>query len=63
MRFHAIMVDETGCEFNVVFNASSHHAAYDYLDEQYPESGVAQLETTQDAADRERAVWASLGAY
>lgn len=63
MRFHAIMVDETGCEFNVVFDASSHDAAYDFLDDQYPESGVAQLQTTQDAADRERAIWASLGGF
>ena len=63
MRFHAVMVDETGCEFGVTFDASSRDAAYDFLDEQYPESGVAQLETTQDAADRQRAIWASLGEY
>lgn len=53
MRYHAIMLDETGCEFGVDIEADSREEAYDRLAEDYPESSVVQLESPQDAADRE----------
>jgi hypothetical protein len=63
MQYHAVLVDETGCEFGHTFYADSMDDALDYLDTQYPESAVAQLEAPQDSAARERAVWASLGGF
>ena len=63
MQYHAVLVDETGCEFGHTFYASSNDAAWDYLDEQFPECRAVQIETQQDSAARERAAWASLGAY
>lgn len=53
MRYHAVMLDETGCEFGVDIEADTHDEAYDRLAEDYPESQCVQLESPQDAADRE----------
>jgi hypothetical protein len=53
MRYHAVMLDETGCEFGVDIEADSRDEAYDRLAEDYPESQCVQLESPQDAADRE----------
>ena len=47
-QYHAVMVDETGCEFGYTFNAADRHAAWDYLDEQFPESRCVQLEDPTD---------------
>jgi hypothetical protein len=51
--YHAVMIDETGCEFGADVEANSRSEAYDILHEDYPESHVDQLESPQDAADRE----------
>lgn len=51
--FHAVMIDETGCEFGVGVKAANQEAALDYLRENYPESRVAQLESPKDREDRE----------
>jgi hypothetical protein len=55
MQFHAVMVDETGCEFGVTFDAKSYDDAYDYLHDCYPESRVDQVLDASDHAERERA--------
>jgi hypothetical protein len=54
IAFHAVMIDETGCEFGVGVQAASQEAALEYLRENYPESRVAQLESPEDREDRER---------
>lgn len=51
-HFHAVMVDETGCEFGVSVTAASREAAFDNLRENYPESHVAQLESPEDRDNR-----------
>jgi len=56
-QFHAVMLDETGCEFGVSFTTANRNAAYDYLEEQYPESSCIQLEDTQQTQDRETAMY------
>jgi hypothetical protein len=53
-KYHAVMIDETGCEFGVSVTAKSRDMAYDKLQEDYPESKVAQLESPADTRRRER---------
>lgn len=55
--FHAVMIDETGCEFGVSFRAETRAAAYEYLQENYPESRCDQLEDPQQTADREQEIY------
>lgn len=55
-HFHAVMIDETGCEFGVGVVADTREAAYDKLAEDYPESRVAQLESPVDTIERENAM-------
>ena len=55
--FHAVMIDETGCEFGVSFKAATRGAALEYLREQYPESRCDQLEDPQQTAEREAAIY------
>ena len=55
--FHAVMIDETGCEFGVSFKATTRGAALEYLREQYPESRCDQLEDPQQTAEREAAIY------
>ena len=57
MRFHAVMIDETGCEFGVSVVAKSRQAAYDKLKENYPECrSCVQLESPADTRRREKAI-------
>lgn len=56
-QYHAVMVDETGCEFGHTFNAVDRDAAWDYLDEQFPESRCVQLEDPTDTANRHQAIY------
>ena len=55
-KYHAVMLDETGCEFGVSFEAKSRERAWDYLDYNYPESRCVQLEDPSDRARREQAM-------
>lgn len=57
MKYHAVMIDETGCEFGADVEAANRDEAYDRLDEDYPESRIVQLESSQDARDRENATY------
>ena len=56
INYHAVMIDETGCEFGVDIKAPNRAVAYEELHENYPESRVAQLESPQDTAEREAAM-------
>ncbi len=59
-KYHAVMIGEEGSEFGVTFTAASRAAAYDYLEENYPESRCDQLEDPADTARREQAIYASV---
>ncbi len=52
--YHAVMIDETGCEFGVaVPDQPSREAAYEWLRENYSESRCDQLETPEESRARE----------
>lgn len=53
ITFHAVMLDETRCEFGASVEASSRSEAYDLLRERYPESQCVQLESPADRRARE----------
>lgn len=59
-KYHAVMIGEEGSEFGVTFDAVSRAAAYDYLEENYPESRCDQLEDPTDTARREQAIYDSV---
>jgi hypothetical protein len=59
-HFHAVLTDETGCEFGAGVDADSRDEAYNTLREDYPESRVVQLESPQDSRDREARIYASI---
>lgn len=56
-HYHAVMMDECGGEFGVSFEAKSREEAYDYLQENYPESQVDQLEDSTQTAEREKRIY------
>ena len=56
-KFHAVMIDETGCEFGAEVTARSREAAYAKLAENYPESRVDQLESPADTRRREKRMY------
>ena len=55
--YHAVLLDETGCEFGHSFAARSRGAAWEYVKEQFPESRCVQLEDPTDRAVREQAIY------
>jgi len=59
-EYHAVMVDETGCEFGAGISAQSRTEAYDLLREFYPESKCVQLESPDDAREREARLYHSI---
>ena len=56
-KFHAVMLDETRCEFGVSFTARSREAAYKWLEENYVESRCVQLESAADTRKREKRLY------
>ena len=58
IHFHAVMIDETGCELGVGIDAHTRDEAFDRLREDYPESRVDQLESPEDTAKREAEIYA-----
>ena len=62
IKFHAVMIDETGCEFGVDLEARSHAEARDQLREDYPESRCDQLETGKESREREDRMHAHISA-
>lgn len=59
-RYHAVMLDETRCEFGVSIEASNRSQAYEKLREDYPESRCIQLESPEDTREREQRMYARL---
>ncbi len=57
IKFHAVMIDETGCEFGVDIEATSRSEARDILREDYPESTCDQLESPKDTSAREKRIY------
>ena len=57
IKFWAVMLDETGCEFGVGVEADTREQAYEILEEDYVESRCVQFESPQDTADREKAMY------
>ena len=56
--FHAVMLDECGMEFGVGISAANKDAAREALHDAYPENrGIVQIESNEDAAKRERAMY------
>lgn len=52
IKFHAVLIDETGCEFGADVEAKDHADARDQLRERYPESRIDDVASPQDAIDR-----------
>lgn len=57
IQYHAVMKDETGCEFGVTFKALDKDHAHEILRDDYPESRCVQLEDEDDTEAREEAMW------
>lgn len=55
--YHAVMLDEIGCEFPASVTASSRTEAYNILREDYPESRCVQLESPEDTHRREQRMY------
>ena len=58
IKFHAVMLDETGCEFGATIEAKDHDEAWDRAKEDYPESRCVQLESPEESAEREARIYA-----
>lgn len=59
-NFHAVLVDETGCEFGADTRCATKADAYDWFRENYPESRVVQIESDKEASEREHAIYAHI---
>lgn len=53
-KFHAVMLDETRCEFGAEVSAKTRDEAYRKLAENYPESRCVQLESPADTRHRKQ---------
>ena len=60
IHFHAVMTDETGCEFGAGIQAPDREAAHEMLRDMYPESRIAQLESPEDTRRREAEIYARI---
>lgn len=56
-KYHAVMEDETRCEFGVSVTAHSREAALNKLRQNYPESRCVQLESPTDTRRREERMY------
>jgi hypothetical protein len=56
-KYHAVMIDETGCEFGVDVETADREHAYAALRNGYSESRCVQLESQEDTAKREAAIY------
>lgn len=54
--FHAVMIDETGCEFGASLSAKDMVDAFRQLGEDYPESRIKDLRTCADWDDERDAL-------
>ena len=51
-KFHAVMIDETGCEFGATVEAANHSDARAKLREDYPESRIDEIRSDEEQAQR-----------
>lgn len=58
INYHAVMLDETRCEFGHSFRAATRAEAWAYVQENFPESRCIQLEDDDDTRRREAAIYA-----
>lgn len=56
-HYHAVMIDETGCEFGASILAESKQDAIDELRDMYPESQIDQIESPEDTRAREHRMY------
>jgi hypothetical protein len=56
-HYHAVFLDETGCEFGAGIDAPDAQTAYAEIQEQYPECRIVQFESPEDRRKREQALW------
>lgn len=49
-KYHAVMIDETGCEFGASVTTANDSAAREALREDYPESRIDELRTDEQQA-------------
>lgn len=52
-HYHAVLIDETGCEFGAGCDAETREEAYEQISENYPESRIVQLESPEDTRERQ----------
>lgn len=55
--YHAVFIDETGCEFGATIKAISKNKAWIKAYDDYPESKCIQLESKADTRKRERLIY------
>ena len=60
--YHAVMIDETGCEFGVDVEADTISGAHEQVAENYPESECVQMESPKMRANRESRMYAHINA-
>jgi hypothetical protein len=60
IKFHAVLLDETRCEFGADTEANTKAEAYEWFRDNYPESKVVQLESCEEADQREAAMHAHI---
>lgn len=60
-NFHAVLLDECGHEFGASVRAATKPIARDMLRDAYPENrGILQIESPEDTAAREAAIYARI---
>jgi hypothetical protein len=57
IQFHAVFLDETGCEFGATIRANTKDEAWEIAREDYPESRCVQMESPEDTAAREARIY------
>ena len=55
LKYHAVMIDETGCEFPAEVEADNEMQAREMLRERYPESRADEVLSEKEHAAREDA--------
>lgn len=53
-KYHAVMIDETGCEFGVERVAATKADAINQIEEDYPESRIDQILSEEEDEQRRR---------
>lgn len=61
-KYHAVMIDETGCEFGVEIECATKSDAIEQLEDDYPESRIDQILSHGESDQREREMYAHIEA-